>query len=33
VFLLITRLTRLLGSRLHGWRLPLAVIVLVFATS
>ncbi|QXG75597.1 NAD-binding protein [Modestobacter sp. L9-4] len=33
MFLLITRLTRLLGSRLHGWRLPLAVIVLVFATS
>nr|WP_221203401.1 potassium channel family protein [Modestobacter versicolor] len=28
-----SRLTRLLGTRLHGWRLPLAVIVLVFLTS
>jgi hypothetical protein len=33
VFLLISRLTRLLGSRLHGGRLPLLVIVLVFGTS
>ncbi|MCZ2828479.1 ion channel [Modestobacter sp. VKM Ac-2986] len=33
MFLLISRLTRLLGSRLRGWRLPLAVIVLVFLTS
>lgn len=29
----LTRLTRLLGSRLLGWRLPLAVIVVVFLTS
>jgi voltage-gated potassium channel len=33
VFFFLTRLTRLLGSRLHGWRLPLVVIVLVFLTS
>jgi len=33
VFLLLFRLTRLLGSRLRGWRLPLAVLVLVFLTS
>ena len=33
MFLLISRLTRLLGSRLQGWRLPLAVIVLVFLSS
>ncbi|WP_369137465.1 ion channel [Modestobacter versicolor] len=29
----LSRLSRLLGSRLHGWRLPLVVIVLVFLTS
>ena len=29
----LTRLTRLLGSRLLGWRLPRVVIVLVFLTS
>ena len=29
----LTRVTRLLGSRLLGWRLPLAVIVIVFLTS
>ena len=33
MFFFLTRLTRLLGSRLLGWRLPLAVIVLVFLTS
>jgi voltage-gated potassium channel len=33
VLFFLTRLTRLLGSRLLGWRLPLAVIVLVFLTS
>jgi voltage-gated potassium channel len=33
VFLLLSRLSRLVGSRLFGWRLPLVVIVLVFGTS
>ena len=33
MFFILSRLTRLLGSRLHGWRLPLLVIVLVFGTS
>jgi voltage-gated potassium channel len=33
VVLLLARLSRLVGSRLHGWRLPLLVIVLVFWTS
>jgi len=33
VFFFLSRLTRLVGSRLHGWRLPLLVIVLVFLTS
>jgi voltage-gated potassium channel len=33
VLFILTRLTRLLGSRLLGWRLPLAVFVLVFLTS
>jgi voltage-gated potassium channel len=33
VYFFLTRLSRLLGSRLLGWRLPLAVIVLVFLTS
>jgi len=33
VFFFLSRLTRVLGSRLLGWRLPLAVIVLVFLTS
>jgi voltage-gated potassium channel len=33
VFFFLTRFTRLLSSRLLGWRLPLAVIVLVFLTS
>lgn len=33
MFVLIARLTRLVGSRLHGWRLPLVVLVLVFLTS
>jgi voltage-gated potassium channel len=33
VFFFISRIARLLGARLHGWRLPLVVIVLVFLTS
>jgi voltage-gated potassium channel len=33
VLFFLTRLTRLLGGRLQGWWLPLAVIVLVFLTS
>jgi voltage-gated potassium channel len=33
VVFFLARLSRLLGSRLLGWRLPLAVIVLVFLTS
>jgi voltage-gated potassium channel len=33
VLFFLTRLTRLMGSRLLGWRLPLVVIVLVFLTS
>jgi voltage-gated potassium channel len=33
VFFFLSRLARLMGSRLHGWRLPLLVIVLVFLTS
>ena len=33
MFFLLSRLTRLLGSRLQGWRLPLVVIVVVFLTS
>jgi voltage-gated potassium channel len=33
VILFLARLTRLVGSRLHGWRLPLVVIVVVFLTS
>ena len=33
MILFLSRLTRLVGSRLHGWRLPLVVIVLVFVTS
>ena len=33
MFFFLSRLTRLVGSRLHGWRLPLVVIVVVFLTS
>jgi voltage-gated potassium channel len=33
VYFFFSRLSRLVGSRLHGWRLPLLVIVLVFLTS
>jgi voltage-gated potassium channel len=33
VFFFLSRLSRLVGSRLQGWRLPLVVIVLVFLTS
>jgi voltage-gated potassium channel len=33
VFFVLARLSRLVGSRLHGWRLPLVVIALVFLTS
>jgi voltage-gated potassium channel len=33
VFVFLSRLTRLVGSRAAGWRLPLVVIVLVFLTS
>ncbi len=33
MFFFLTRLTRLLGRRLLGWRLPLAVLVVVFLTS
>jgi len=33
VIFFLARLTRLVGSRLLGWRLPAAVIVLVFLTS
>jgi voltage-gated potassium channel len=33
VFVFLSRLSRLVGSRLHGWRLPSVVIVLVFLTS
>jgi voltage-gated potassium channel len=33
VLFILSRLTRLVGSRLHGWRLPLLVIVVVFLTS
>ena len=33
MFFILSRLARLVGSRLHGWRLPLVVIVLVFLTS
>jgi voltage-gated potassium channel len=33
VFFFLSRLSRLVGSRLHGWRLPLVVLVLVFLSS
>ena len=33
MFFFLTRLARLVGSRLLGWRLPLAVLVFVFLTS
>ena len=33
MFHLFSRFSRVVQSRLHGWRLPLAVLVVVFLTS
>ncbi|WP_299955371.1 potassium channel family protein [uncultured Modestobacter sp.] len=33
MFILFSRFTRVVQARLHGWRLPLAVLVFVFLTS